>query len=188
MTTASEIKKILSELQRRPTCHRDELFLYLGRLARQRGALHVWFHVQALVNRTIEAIKRASAEIYPTMIHESMIQDGDSVLVFDLRNDATILRVTPVHISHDRFPRLCLSADDVRTTYRRALAASRSPPYLVIGMEFHADNPDHVVCCKTYEPTQRLQISHLLQALAQPPGLSFAPLEEYLCVKNIPYL
>jgi hypothetical protein len=169
-----------------------EIFTYLGRMEQPRGAVHVWLHSQQpRINRPVEVIQRAAAEIYPTMIHEAMIRDYDAVLVFDMRQDTNGRPcISPVQISHERFPRLILGANDIILTWNRMLQTPRSPPYFIIGAEFKKDKPEEVLCCRTYELPRIPGVAETLSLMGRMPVLPgwFAPLVQYLCTKPIPYL
>jgi len=138
----------------------NQTFVYLGgSVFPQGGRLHSFYHTQTDHTIPNDALDYACSELYPTMINETMIQEGDNLLVFSMRSTG---RMRCVQVAHHQFPRCVIQLHQFPVYLLALLTSPREGSVMVIKVEFKRKQPS---ACKLYVLTDEITTARIRDAV-----------------------
>jgi hypothetical protein len=167
-----------------PGLENEENFIYLGKITCRGTAAGVFFFLHvAYVRREEDLVVRMCCDVYNCMIQETLVQRGDSLVVFhvDAWDTGRPGRVMPVAVDHAAFPVTEFPDGALECALGRLSAAERPPVegLFVVTAEFEKGLPWRYLA-------RELRDVRMPKADFAAPKL--APLRRALSIKPIPYL
>jgi hypothetical protein len=162
----------------------EEMFIYLGRI----DSMHFFLHTH-YVHRPTDLIARMCADVYNCLIHETMIQRGDNIVVFNQSAAGGTAKIQPVRVTHVHFAAVTFTDDWLNTTYVRLLEIDRSKDKtsMIIKAELSAGTPARYTLCELPNSlASRGSIAPI--GLIAPKGIRLEKIIDARTIKPIPYL
>lgn len=157
-----------------------ENFIYLGK----SSGIFFFIHV-IWVARDEEMVIRMCADVYNSLISETMVQTGDGLVVYN-HFLADPPRLLPVYVTHATFPQITFPRGALAAMLERLFSAKRPAAQNVLVITARLADKT-VQRYDLYElPGDQISLSANLGAC--PPTAILAPLKKAVSAKPIPYL
>ena len=156
----------------------DEIFIYIGK----KPNVHFFFHMQ-LNQMSDDEIILMSADVYNTMVHETMIQENDNVVVFNITPEKNIATCT----FNENFPYVVFLSGQLEEAFIECCGANRSNDKTIFVIKAKIRD-QKAVKFETYEIPFDEKIFMPLKEMINIKNIKFGEIEYCTSLKPITYL